>query len=111
MLREAFEEHSLRWTAGVEWHSRFKAGRGPVEDYERSGRPSTSKTTENVEQIRELIVENRRWTVRELTDTVGISYGVCQEILTENLNMRRIAPSSQQPSTFLQALLLMETKH
>jgi hypothetical protein len=25
-----------------------------------------------------------------------ISYGVCQEILTENLNMRRIAPSSLQ---------------
>jgi hypothetical protein len=24
----------------------------------------------------------------------GISYGVCQEILTENLNMCRIAPSS-----------------
>jgi hypothetical protein len=62
-----------------------------VEDDECSGRPSTSKTTENAEKIWELIYEDRRRTIHELADTVGISYGVCQETLTENLNMRRIA--------------------
>jgi hypothetical protein len=62
-----------------------------AEDNERSGRRSTSKTTDNAEKIPELINEDRRRTVHELADTVGISYGVCQEILTENLNMRRIA--------------------
>jgi hypothetical protein len=56
-----------------------------VEDDECSGRPSTSKTTENVEKIRELIHEDRRRTIHELADTVGISYGVFQEILTEKL--------------------------
>jgi ribosomal protein S25 len=61
------------------------------EDEERSGRPSTSKTTENVEKIRELIHEDRHRTIHELADTVGISYGVCQEILTENLNVCNIA--------------------
>jgi hypothetical protein len=29
--------------------------------------------------------------IHELADTVGISYGVCQGILTENLNMHHIA--------------------
>jgi hypothetical protein len=62
-----------------------------VEDDERSGRPSTRKTTENVEKTRELIHEDCRRTIHELADTVGISYGVCLEILTENLNMRCIA--------------------
>jgi hypothetical protein len=62
-----------------------------VEDDERSGRPSISKTIENVEKNRELTHEDRRRTIHELADTVVISYGVCQEILTENLNMRRIA--------------------
>jgi hypothetical protein len=47
--------------------------------------------TENVEKTLELIHEDRRRTIHELTDTVWISYGVCQEILTEKLNMRRIA--------------------
>jgi hypothetical protein len=62
-----------------------------VEDDQRSVRPSTSKTTENVEKVRELIHEDGHRTIHELADTVGIRYGVCQEILTENLNMRRIA--------------------
>jgi hypothetical protein len=66
-----------------------------AEDDERSGQPSTSKMTENGEKIRDLIHEDRRRTIYELADTTGISYGVCQ-ILTENLNTRCIAPSSQQ---------------
>jgi hypothetical protein len=61
-----------------------------VEDDERSDRPSTSKTTENVEKVQELIHEDIHQTIHELADTVGISYGVYQEI-TENLNMCRIA--------------------
>jgi hypothetical protein len=35
MLREAFGEHSLGWTAVFEWHSRFKACRVSTEDNER----------------------------------------------------------------------------
>jgi hypothetical protein len=71
--------------------SRFEAGRVSVEYDEHSGQPSTSKTTKNVEKIREFIHEDHRQTIHELADTVGISYGVCQDILTENLNMGRIA--------------------
>jgi hypothetical protein len=47
--------------------------------------------TENVEKIQELIHKDHHQTIHELADTTGISYGVCQEILTENLNMRCIA--------------------
>jgi hypothetical protein len=96
MFREAFGEHSLSWTAVFEWHSRFKASRVSVQDDERSGKPSTSKTTENVENFRELIHKDCRQTIHEIADTLGITYGVCQEILTENLNTCRTTPSSQQ---------------
>jgi hypothetical protein len=94
MLREAFGEHSLSQTAVFEWHSCFKASWVSDRDDKCSGQTSSSKTTENIEKIRELIHEDRRWTIHELADTVGISYGVCQEILTENLNMRHIAAKS-----------------
>jgi hypothetical protein len=94
MLREAFGEQSLRRSSIFEWHSRFKAGRVSVDDDRYSGRPSTSKTTENVKNILELINKDRRRTNLVLADTVGVSYGVCLDILTENLNMSRIAPSS-----------------
>jgi hypothetical protein len=50
MLREAFREHSLSQTVVFEWHSHFKDGRVSDKDDKRSGRPSTSKTTENAEK-------------------------------------------------------------
>jgi hypothetical protein len=62
-----------------------------AEDDKRSGRLSTSQTTESVEKIWKLIHKDRHWTIHELIDTTGISYGVDQEILTENLNMHRTA--------------------
>jgi hypothetical protein len=46
-----------------------------VEDDESSGRPITSKTTENVGKIRELIHEDLRRAIHESTDTAGSSYG------------------------------------
>jgi hypothetical protein len=73
MLCEAFGEYSLSWTVVFEWHSRFKAGRMSVEDDERSGQLSTSKTTENAEKIREVIHEDYRRTIYELADTFGIT--------------------------------------
>jgi hypothetical protein len=90
MLREAFGEHSLGRRAVFEWHSRFKASPVSLEDDKRSGQPSISKMMENVEKIRELIHEGRHRTIHELADTNEISYEVCQEILTEILNMHRI---------------------
>jgi hypothetical protein len=51
MIREALGEHYLSRTAVLEWYSRSKAGQVSVEDDERSGRSSTSTTTENVEKI------------------------------------------------------------
>jgi hypothetical protein len=66
------------------------------EDDKRSGRPSASITTENVEKIWEHVDEDRRRAIHEFTDTAGINYGVFQEIFAENLKMHHIAPSSRQ---------------
>jgi hypothetical protein len=94
MLREAFGKYFLSQTVVFEWHSHFKAGQVSVED-ECSGWPNTTKITENVEKIREFIHEDCCRTIHELAHTGEMSYGVYQEILTENLNMHHTAPSSQ----------------
>jgi hypothetical protein len=91
MLHEAFGEHSLSWTAVLVWYSRLKAGRVSAEDDEHLGQPSTSKMPKNVEKVRKLIHEDRRRKIHEHADNVGISYRVCQEILTEIMNMPRTA--------------------
>jgi len=43
----------------------FSEGRESVTDEERSGRPATSRTEENVAKFREILRENRRLPVQE----------------------------------------------
>jgi len=87
MLRTAFGEQCLSPARIFEWHKRFKEGRDSVDGNPRSSRPTTSKTDECVARMQELIRANRRLTIRELSVEVGVSYGTCQTILTQDLNM------------------------
>ena len=85
------------------WYRRFKDGRESVEGDRRSGRPSTSRTPENVESVRAAINENRRLTVRELEEDLGIPRTTVSQILTEDLGKKRVAAKfgSQLEETFL----------
>jgi hypothetical protein len=56
-----------------------------------SGRHSTGTTTENVAKLREVILEGRRSTIHDVCDFVKLSYGTCQRIFSQEINMRRIA--------------------
>jgi len=57
----------------------------------RHGRTSTSTNDNHVERVRAVIRDNRRLTVREVADEVGISIGSCHQIFTEKLQMRRVS--------------------
>jgi hypothetical protein len=78
------------WITVSEWHSCFKAGQMSARWWTFRA-TKHQQTAENVQKIWELIHKDHRWTIHELADTTGISYGVCQEILTGNLNMCRTA--------------------
>ncbi|XP_050934319.1 zinc finger protein 280D [Lates calcarifer] len=91
MLKKAYGNEAMSRARCFEWHSRFKRGRTSLEDNERSGRPSTSTTPENVQEIERLVRQNRRITIKEIADTVNVSFGTVHTILTSNLNMHRIA--------------------
>ncbi|GFX16759.1 protein GVQW3 [Trichonephila clavipes] len=70
-----------------EWFKRFKDGRQDVEDDSRPGRPSTSKTDENVEKVACLIRSGRRLSIRAIAETVNIDKECVRQILHDNLNM------------------------
>jgi hypothetical protein len=46
---------AMKNSSGFEWHKWFKEGRKNVEDDERSGRPRSDRTDENVEKVRNLL--------------------------------------------------------
>jgi len=60
MLREAFKEEALSQARAYEWFSRLKCGDMSLEDQPRSGRPSTSRTDENIKKIRDAMMFYRR---------------------------------------------------
>jgi len=74
-----------------EWFGRFKNCRISTANDDRSGRPSTATTPSKVEQVRAAVNQDRRRTIHDLCEEVGIGYGSSQRILTEQLNMHRIA--------------------
>ena len=90
MLRRVFREDSMSQAAIFKWHKAFKDGRENVEDEPRAGRPSTSKTDDNVQRVREVLNSDRRLSVRLIADMVGIDKMTAHVIITENLAMRKI---------------------
>jgi len=78
-------------TQCYEWFKRFEKGRMSVGEDPRPGRPSTSTDDDHVDRVRAVIRGNRRLTVREFADEMGISIGSWHQILTEKLQMPRVS--------------------
>ena len=60
MLVQVFRVNAVKKTAVYKWVKRFSEGRESVTDKERSGRPATHRTEENISKIRHIVRENRR---------------------------------------------------
>ena len=51
----------------------------------------TSTTNENIEAVKKMILDNRRFTIREVANNAGISLGSCQAIFTNFLGKKPAA--------------------
>ncbi|XP_028047733.1 protein GVQW3-like [Monomorium pharaonis] len=91
MLQKAYGNSALSKTRAYEWYSAFKKGLKKVEDAPRSGRPSTSTTDDNVEKVKEIVLENRHASLRERAGELNIAYGSAQHIMVDILGMKRVA--------------------
>ena len=103
-IQQVFGHDTMSITQIKEWYNRFKDGRVSVESESRSGRPSTSRNDEVIEQVRTLVMQDRRVTIQEIVDQIEISFGSVQSILKEDLGLRRVS------AKFVPKLLTMEQK-
>ena len=90
MLVQVYGDNDMKKTAVYKWVKHFSEGRGSVTDEERSGRPATSRTEENIAKVRQIVRQNRRLTVRSTAEQVNIDRETVREILTEDLGMRKV---------------------
>jgi len=90
MLVKVYGDNAMKKTADYKWVKRFSEGRESVTDEERSGRPATNRTEENIAKVRQILRENRRLTVRRIAEQVNIDRETIRKILTEDLDMRKV---------------------
>ena len=64
LIQKAYGDAALSRTKIFEWHKRFREGRESVKDDEHSGRPTTSRTDDNMAAIDKMVKEDRKVTSR-----------------------------------------------
>ena len=87
-LRNVFGESTPAEGTVRKWYRYFKDGRTSVEDEERSGRPVSASTDENIELVCWMLAEDRGQTCEELADASGLSIGTVHKILTQHLDKK-----------------------
>ena len=90
-IQQAFGDKSLSRTQVFQWHTWFKTSRTSVDNDKHTRRATSCTTPETVAWIQQLIRQDQRQTIRDIAEKVGVSYGTCQRVLTEELGMHRVA--------------------
>ena len=90
LLRTAYGDAVLCSAQVFRWHKAFKSGRESVEGEQRAGRPSTSKTENNVARVKAVPDRDRRLNVRLIAEEVRLPKTDVHRIVTEDQHMRKI---------------------
>ena len=91
MLILVYGDAAVTLKTVYKWFDRFRKGFESIDDEERSGLLSTSCTDKNIAKVNKMVRSNRRLTIREIADDLHISFGSVQQILTKDLNMKRVS--------------------
>lgn len=89
-LKKCFGDRAPTLQTVYNWYNEFKRGRKSLKDEPREGRPKTAVTPENIDAVRELIMQDRHVTYLEIEATLGISATSIHKILHEHLGVRKL---------------------
>lgn len=81
MLQKRFDDSALSKARSFEWYEKCKEGRERVEDEERTGRPSTFSHESHFKKIQDLMLQNRRLTIRDLDDALKSMQTILMDVL------------------------------
>jgi len=85
---KVYGDSSPSFSTIKKWAAEFKRGPTSFEDDPREGRPKSATTPEIIEQVHDVLLQDRRMKVREIAETIGISKERVGYILHEELDMK-----------------------
>ena len=93
-------ERNIRGTCSIacHWVARFKRSDFSTCDAPRPGRPKTVTTPEIIDQIHELILEDRRILAKSIAEQLGISHEQVGSIIHEGLDLRKLSANVNSAS-------------
>jgi histone-lysine N-methyltransferase SETMAR len=86
---KVYGESSPSFSTIKKWAAKFKHGHTSLEDDPREGCPKSATTPEIIEQVHDMVSDDRRMKVREIAETIGISKERVGYILHEELDMKK----------------------
>jgi len=72
------------------WAAEFKRSRTSLDNDPHEGRPKSATTPEIIEQLHDMVLDDRRMKVREIAETISISKEHVGYILHEELDMKKL---------------------
>ena len=89
-LCDVYGSSVVSFSTVYRWLHKFSKGIDVVKDSKRSGRPKTAITKGNIAAVKNMVLEDGRYTVKCIAQSVGISSGTIHAILTNHLHMRKV---------------------
>ncbi|XP_076032955.1 protein GVQW3-like [Oratosquilla oratoria] len=90
MLRESYGDELISKTSFYRWFKIFFKGNEQVEDKPSSGAPNSARKEESIEEVRRLVMQDRRITVKMISKAVRVSIGTVDTFLTEDLKFHKV---------------------
>ena len=90
-MHAVYKDHAPSMITIRYWFNEFKRDRTFVFDEERPGRPIEMTTKDMVNKINDIVLADRRVKTTEIADIVDISTERIQNMLHENLDMRKLS--------------------
>ena len=91
ILRETLGEHAPSYATVKNGVAQFKRGDFSTCDAPHTGRPKTVTTPEIIDEIHELLLEDRRISAKSIAKQLGISREWVGSIIHEDLDMRKLS--------------------
>jgi hypothetical protein len=87
---KVYEDSSPLFSTIKKWTAEFKCGRTSLEDDPCEGCPKSATTPEIIEQVHDMVLDDWRMKVHEITETIGISKEHVGYILYEELDTIKV---------------------